>query len=113
MSLNALHTLGGLAQQLRQDLLPSPVAAHLAVSQNDDAVGDVQDPLLMGDDEDRAVDLLVQVLEHLDQVGEGPQIDTRLRLVKDGQLGPRAMIMAISIRLSSPPDREPSTSRSI
>ena len=42
----------------------------------------------MGDDEDRAVDLLMQVLKHLDQVGEGPQIDARLRLVKDGQLGP-------------------------
>ena len=39
----------------------------------------------MGDDEDGAVDLLVEVLKHLDQVGEGPQVNARLRLVKDGQ----------------------------
>ena len=41
----------------------------------------------MGDDENGAVDLLMQVLKDLDEVGEGPQVDARLRLVKDGQLG--------------------------
>ena len=41
----------------------------------------------MGDDENGAVDLFVEMLEDLDQVGEGPQVDARLRLVKDGQPG--------------------------
>ena len=27
------------------------------------------------------------MLEHLNEIGEGPQVDARLRLVKDGQLG--------------------------
>lgn len=38
-------------------------------------------------DDNRAVDLLVQMLKHLDQIAEAPQVDARLRLVKDRQLG--------------------------
>ena len=104
---------GRLSQQTGQDILPGAVLLDLAVGQDDDAVGDVEDALLVRNNEDGALDLLVEVLKHLDEVGEGPQVDARLGLVKDRELGTPGMIMAISMRLSSPPDREASTSRSI
>ena len=73
----------------------------LAVRQDDNAVSDVQNPLLMGDDEDGAVDLLMQVLKHLDEVAEGPQVNARLRLVKDRQLG--LSLIHISLLLAPAP----------
>ena len=41
----------------------------------------------MRNNEDGALDLLVEVLKHLNEVGEGPQVDARLGLVKDRELG--------------------------
>ena len=56
-----------------------PVADH------HNLVGQVDDALLVGDDDQRGLPLLVDGPEGLGQLGEGPQVDARLRLIKDHQ----------------------------
>ena len=56
-----------------------PVADH------HNLVGQVNDALLVGDDDQRGLPLLVDGPEGLGQLGEGPQVDARLRLIKDHQ----------------------------
>ena len=59
----------------------------LPVRQHHNLIRDLQDPLLMGDDDNRAVmDLLAHPLKDPDQVLEAPQVDSGLRLVKYGKL---------------------------
>ena len=54
-----------------------------AVHQHHDLVGDGQDALLMGNDQDGAVlDVFPKLLENARQVLEAPEVDARLRLVK-------------------------------
>ena len=63
----------------------SAMADHLAPGDHDDLIGQVDDPLLMGDDDDGVLPGAVEHAEGLRQFGKGPQVDARLRLVKDEQ----------------------------
>ena len=56
---------------------------------------------------------VVDGAEGLGELGEGPQVNAGLRLVKIIRPDFRARMVAISMRLTSPPEREASTSRSI
>ena len=51
------------------------------------SVGNVQNPLLVGGDEDGAADGFPHVAEDLDEALEAPQVDARLRFVENGQPG--------------------------
>ena len=74
-------------EQAGEDLLPRAVRRDDAAREHDQLVRDFQNPLLMGDDDERAARLAAQLLEDADEVLEAPQVNARLRLVKDGEPG--------------------------
>ncbi len=61
--------------------------ADSAVAHHNDLVRQGDDALLVGDDDHGAVARGVDLLKGLRQPGEAPQVDARLRLVEDHQLG--------------------------
>ena len=72
--------------KLRKYLFPRSLTDYFSVSQNNDLIRDIEDPLLMGNDKDGTVfDLFSQIREDLDQILEAPEVDARFRLVKDGK----------------------------
>ena len=60
--------------------------ADLPVSHHNDLVRQGDDPLLVGDDDHGSPSGGVKLLEGLRQPGEGPQVNARLRLVKNHKL---------------------------
>ena len=63
------------------------MGAHSARRKHHDLIGDLQNSLLMGDDQNRTFTVLIlKVFKDADQVLEGPEIDARLRLVKHAHL---------------------------
>ncbi len=64
-----------------------PFSLQLAAGDDDDLIGDLQNTLLVGDDEQGALHLAPQALEHVDQIGKAPQVDAGLGLVEQGELG--------------------------
>jgi hypothetical protein len=59
----------------------------------------------MRNDDDGRVCFFVERMERLRQALKAPQVDARLRLVKQRDLQVRARMLAISMRLSSPPEK--------
>jgi hypothetical protein len=58
---------------------------HFSRYQKDDLIRNFQYPFLMGDDNDRRGHILLHSFENADQAVEAPQIDARLRFVKNGE----------------------------
>src|SRR5699024_2063297 len=76
-----------LVQQLGENLLLAAAIGDAAIGQHDDFVSNVQNPLLVGDDDDSTVVFLTHAAEDIDQVVKAPQVDARFRLVKNRELG--------------------------
>ena len=53
----------------------------------EEIIGYIQNPLLMGDNQNRPVGVLAHTLKYLDQVLEAPQVNPRFRFIEHGQLG--------------------------
>ena len=68
--------------------VPEDRYANLAVGQHNNAVGNVQNALLVGNDDDGAPRACPKIAENLNQILEAPQVNAGLRLVKQGKLGP-------------------------
>lgn len=73
----------------------------------------IQDPLLMGNDQNGALGILSHPLKNRDQILKTPQIDSCLRSSNTESFVPLANTVAISIRFNSPPDKLALTSRLI
>ena len=76
----------GVRQDLGQNLLRCAPVTQLAVAHHDDLVCQGDDPLLVGNDDHSGGAGGVDLLKGLRQPGEAPQVDARLRLIKDHQL---------------------------
>ena len=73
-------------RERREELVRGTPAIDPSVLQDHDLVGDLQNALLVGNDDDRAVaDLAAHLAEDLDEVLEAPEVDPRLGLVEDRQ----------------------------
>ena len=100
--LNRIHflcLLSGLRTLLVEDLTARPddvdggeylipLIVHLdpAVLQINDLIRDPEDPFLVGNDNNTSRCLLVQILKDMDQALEAPEVNTRFRFVKEGEL---------------------------
>lgn len=75
-------------KKMGQDLIPRPLGGDLPVGQHDNFIGNLQNPLLVGDDQNGGtLDFPAELEKHLDEVIEAPQVDPGLRLVKNSKLG--------------------------
>ena len=54
----------------------------MTICDHNDLICYIKDPLLMGNDQDRSVDLFTHLFKYLDQTVEAPQVDACLRLIK-------------------------------
>ncbi len=74
-------------EQLGQNLVLCADGADAAARDDHHLVGNVQDALLVRDDENGALLALVHLFEDLDEVLEAPEVNARLGLVEDRELG--------------------------
>ncbi len=93
-------------EQLRKHLRAGILRKNSAVRDHDDAVGNVQNAFLVGNDDNGSLLLLMNTLENLDQVSETASGSSKM---ESGVFLARSV--AISIRLISPPERLALTSR--
>ena len=84
---DSVAAAGRCVEQFGEDLLLGAHGADTAVRDDHHLVGDVQDALLVGNDENGTAGTLVHFLEDLNEVLEAPEIDACLGLVKDRELG--------------------------